>query len=281
MKKELKNAIAQEVTHMASRITQSAVAARAEVSTATISQVVARNWDRIADKMWRTIQINLRIDLGWQIGHTSQLTEINSLCQVAQERSLSICISDTAGKSKTASYKHYDRHNSNVIHLECKASWTKKTYLRNLLIATGIKPEGTSGEMLDAFNSKIKSMFKPLLIQDQADKLKDPQLDLFMEFYNDHEGHLGIVLSGVKALEQRIDRGRQRKKIGYDEIFSRFGGKYISITPIKLKDVAAVCIANGVEDTEIIETIYDTCGGDFRRVRREVQKYQMRTNPAA
>src|SRR5699024_5808499 len=114
----------------------------------------------------------------------------------AQDQSMAICIADHAGKGKTNGYKYYNRMAKNVIHLECKRSWSKKSFVRQLLIAMGAVSDGTTEEMLNRFNNEIKKLHKPLLIFDQADKLKDPQLDLFMEFYNDHEGHLGIILSG-------------------------------------------------------------------------------------
>lgn len=274
-----KKRIANEVAWQADKVSQRVVANKAQVSTATISQIKAGNWDSISDSMWRKVQNNLRIDLNWKTAITDNLKEIYSFCSSAQSQGMAICIADDAGKGKSNGYKYYDRTNSNVIHIECKASWTKKTFVRNLLISMGVSYVGTFEEMLEMFNEHIKKMHKPLLILDQADKLKDPQLDLFMEFYNDHEGHLGIILSGVKALEKRIDKGRQRKKVGFDEIYSRFGSKYITLNGLSRKDVQLVCYANDVEDEEFIQQIYDTCGGDFRRVRREIQKIHLSRNP--
>lgn len=272
MNNQQKQLIVKEVAWLSNKLSQRVVAGKAQVSSATISQMIAQNWQNIADAMFRKVQNNLRIDLNWNVAQTDNLKEVYYYCHSAQEQSLAICISDHAGKGKSNGFKYYDHTNTNVIHLECKASWSKKSFLKNLLIVMGIAPVGTTEEMLETFNVKIKQMERPLLIMDQADKLKDPQLDLFMEFYNDHEGHLGIILSGVKALEKRIDKGVQKDKIGYAEIFSRFGSRYINMNPVGPKDVAAICEANGVADQELITTIYDTCGGDLRRVRREVQK---------
>lgn len=275
MNYQQQEAIVKEVAWLSNKLSQRVVAGKAQVSSATISQMIAKNWQNIAPAMFRKVQNNLRIDLNWNVAQTDNLKEVYYYCHSAQEQSLAICISDHAGKGKSNGFKYYDRTNTGVIHLECKASWSKKSFLKNLLIVMGIAPVGTTEEMLETFNVKIKQMDRPLLILDQADKMKDPQLDLFMEFYNDHEGHLGIILSGVKALEKRIDKGVQKDKIGYAEIFSRFGSKYINMHPVGPKDVAAICEANGVEDEDLITTIYDTCGGDLRRVRREVQKVHL------
>jgi DNA transposition AAA+ family ATPase len=269
---EIKKTIAAEVLWLSDKTSQRYVASKAQVSSATISQMLAANWDQISEGMWRKIQSNLRLDLKWKVAETSNLKEMYHYCESAQKHALAICISDNAGKGKSNGFKFYDRTNKNVIHLECKTSWSKKSFVSQLLITMGVVPVGTAEEMLEQFNEQVKRMHSPLLILDQADKLKDPQLDLFMEFYNDHEGHLGIILSGVKALEKRIERGRQRSRVGYDELYSRIGSRFISLDPVRQADVSAICEANGVHDDDDKRAIYQSCVGDLRRVRREIQK---------
>lgn len=276
-----KKAIAAEVEWLAKKTSQKHVASKAQVSTALISNLLQGVWGQISDAMFRKIQNNLRLDLRWNVAVTANLTEVYSYCENAQKNALAICISDSAGKGKSNAYKYYERHNNNVILLECKSSWSKKSFLKNLLTAMGNSSAGTTEELLEQFNEGVKKLDEPLLILDQADKLKDPQLDLFMEFYNDHEGHLGIILSGVTALSVRIDRGRQRHKVGYDEIFSRLGSRYITLDPITLNDVAAICKANNVTETSDIEEIYLSSRGDLRRVRREIQKIQIANKKSA
>lgn len=267
-----KHAIAKEVKWQSEKLSQNIVAGKAQVSSATISQLRAGNWELIAARMFRKVQRNLRIDLNWKVALTDNLKEVYYYCEKSQNEGLAICISEHAGRGKTNGYRFYDRRNKEVLHLECETTWTKKTFVRSLLLSLGSTYEGTTEEMLRAFNRKVRDLEKPLLILDQADKLKDPQLDLFMDFYNAHKGYLGIILSGVKALEVRIDKGRRKDKPGYAETYSRFGGTYITLDPVKLPDVKLICEANGVADPAEIQTIYDTCGGDFRRVERSIKK---------
>jgi DNA transposition AAA+ family ATPase len=267
--------IAKEVKWQAEKTSQNIVAGKAQVSAATISQIVSGNWSHIADRMFRKVQRNLRIDLNWKTALTDNLNEVYYYCEKAQKESISLCISDHAGRGKTNGYRFYDRRNKEVLHLECETSWTKKTFVRAMLLAIGSTYEGTTEQMLQALDRKLRDLENPLLILDQADKLKDPQLDLFMDMYNAHKGYLGIILSGVKALEKRIEKGRRRDKIGYAEIHSRFGGNYISLDPIRLKDVKLICEANGVDDEEQVQTIYDTCRGDLRRVERGIKAVQI------
>jgi DNA transposition AAA+ family ATPase len=116
-------------------------------------------------------------------------------------------------------------------------------------------------------------MDKPLIIIDQMDKLKDAQMDLFMDFYNDLSGHCGFVLSGVPALKKRVLSGVNRDKIGYAELWSRVGRKFIELDKTSKKDVQLICEANGVKDAMVISEAYNACGGDLRTVRRHIEHY--------
>jgi hypothetical protein len=221
--------------------------------------------------MFTKIQSNLNIDPNWNIAITDNLEEMYNHCYNAQTDKLLLCISDPAGKGKTNGVEYYDRKNANVFHIECKKIWTQKVFVQQLLIAMGKKPQGTTWQMLEEFDRLIRNTPDALLFFDQCDKLKDPQFDMIMDFTNDYKGHLGIIICGVKHLERRLQNGVLKQKGSYDEIESRFGRKYIQLDPISLTDVVKICSANGVQDASTIRTIYDTCGGDLRRVKKSVQ----------
>lgn len=281
MTQDQKTAIAKEVHIMTQKTSQAKVAKKANVSTATISQIVNGNWELIRPEMWRKVQTTLKIELNWITAKTNNLKIVLDLLKAAQSKSLSICIAHNAGAGKSEGYRYYDKMATNVIYIECKNYWTKKSYVKHLLLASGLDPEGTVEELIERFLDYIRSLEKPLLIIDQVDKLKDPSLDLFMDFYNEFDGHCGFVLSGVPALKKRIEKGVRFDKIGYRELYSRVGRKFIQLDPVTLKDVKSICIANGLDDEEQISFIYNTCEGDLRRVKREVQKYFLEQTKAA
>lgn len=271
-----KQELQERLRQLCDKESQNKVAKRADVSSATISQVLNGKWELIAAEMWRKIQKNLRIDLGWQTAQTRNLKNITQLLSSAQALSISIGISHDAGAGKSHAFKEYERNYRNVIYIECKNYWHKKNYAQALLRAAGISDGGTTVELIERFIAHIKTLDRPLVIFDQFDKLKDPQLDLFMDFYNECEGHAGFVLSGVPALSKRVRKGVQHDKIGYRELWSRIGRKFIRLDGISMKDVTAVCTANGLMDKDHIRYIYNTCEGDYRRVKREVEKYYLK-----
>lgn len=279
MNAEQKTLIANELSRLSQKTSQSHMAKLLEVSTALVSQVINNNWKLISDDMWNIMKVRLRIDPSWNTVETQNFNILKSLLKNAQKLGISIAVADTPGKSKTETYSWYWRNNiENVIYVECKNYWTKKSYIRQLLISAGLSSIGTTEELINRFLKHLKSINHPLIIIDQFDKLKDPQVDLFMDFYNDLNGHCGFCLSGVNHFEIRIEKGVNRNKIGYAELFSRIGKKFIKLDHITYNDVALICKANGVKDEDEIVFIYENCEDDLRRVRRDIDKYKLKQN---
>lgn len=275
MNEQIKTQIAQEVARLAERTSQNKTATKAGVSSATISQILNNKWDLIANEMWRKIQTNLNINLGWIIAPTRNLVGITSLLKAAQSRHLAISIAYEAGAGKSVAYRNYVNTSNNVIYIECKNSWSKRSYIIELNRACGMRPSGTSEEMIAQFTNHVAKLQSPLIIIDQFDKLKDSSLDLFMDFYNDLEDHCGFVISGVPALEKRILRGVQHDKVGYRELYSRIGRKFIKLEDLSKQDVTSICNANGITDSETILYIFKNSEGDIRRVRRDVERIHL------
>ncbi|WP_166964692.1 AAA family ATPase [Yeosuana marina] len=279
MNTQQKTLIANELSRLAQKTSQNHMAKLLEVSTALVSQVINNNWKLISNEMWRIIEAKLFIDTNWNTVETTNFKILSSLLKSSQDLGISIGISDTPGKSKSETYKHFWKaHIGQNIYVQCKNSWTKKSYLKNLLVASGQESYGKTEELLERFINHLRSIDAPSLTLDQFDKLKDPQLDLFMDLYNDLNGKCGFVVSGVKALEKRILKGVQRDKIGYAEFYSRIGKKFIKLDHITYNDVALICKANGVQDNDEILFIYENCEDDLRRVRRDIDKYKLKQN---
>lgn len=276
MNAQTKQHIAEELKELVTTITtQNKLAKRVGISPATLSQMINGNWDLIKDDMWRKVEANLGLDLQWQTAETRNMRHINNLLTTAQSMGIALGISYEAGVGKSHAYKAYARKYRNVIYVECKNYWSKRSYIKNLLSQSGLSDSGKTEELIETFFDYMKGLEKPLIIIDQADKLKDPSLDLFMDFYNELDGKCGFLLSGVPALKKRIEKGVQRDKIGYRELYSRIGRKFIPLEPVHISDVRAICIANGIEDEDFIKDAFALCSGDLRRVKREVEKHHL------
>ncbi len=276
MQTQLKEQIRQELQFQSSVRSQAKLAAQTGVSDATVSHILSGKWGSIHTSLWHKVKVALRLDLNWQHAETRNAKIFEHTLKAVQMKHLSIGISERAGLGKSHAYRRYARKYKNVIVVEGKHYWSKKGYIKALLAACGLDTIGTTEQLIERFIRQVSELEHPLLIIDQADKLKDPQLDLFMDFYNDLYGHCGFVLSGVEALSERLQRGVQRHRSGYCELWSRIGAKfYDKIEKISREDVRLICEANGVSDEEEITEIYHLCEGDLRKVRREVEKRQL------
>ena len=282
MEQHEKQLLSDEIRKLADKTSQNKVAARAGVSPATISAILNKSWKMVSDEMWRKIQSSLKIDLNWRHAETKNFRTLQFQLKAAQSQSLSIAVAYFEGRSKSHSYKYFERHNDNVIYVECKNYWTKKTYVQALMRAAGFSNlDGTVPELVEIFIDHVRALSKPMIIIDQADKLKDPQLDLFMDLFNDLESCCAFVQSGTPALRERIKRGVNKDRVGYREWFSRIGRKFITLDETSEEDTKLVCQVNGIDDENTILDIHVVSEGDMRRIRREIEKYWLINGKAA
>ena len=246
------------------------------VSSATVSKVLAGDWDTISDEMWRTIASQIGHETrGWQIAETRAYKRMAFLLNNAKTDSLVMAVTGDAGCGKTEAIKNYTAGNRNVYHLCCSEYWNRRTFMGKLLQCMGVDYTGsTVSDMMDDIIDNLKRKERPLIVLDEADKLTDQVFYFFISLYNQLEDHCGIILCATNYLEKRIKKGLRTKRKGYEEIYSRMGRKFVELQVINSEDVAAVCVANGVTDAKEINRIIDDADCDLRRVKRAVWAMQ-------
>lgn len=180
-------------------------------------------------------------------------------------------ITANAGSGKSATIAHYAENNPNAFVISCNEYMEEKDFVLEIFKSMGREPNNTrtypmTVELIDILK---KTQF-PVLILDEADKLKNRVLSFFITFYNQLEGICGINLVATSYLEKRIKNGAQNNTKGFREIYSRLGRKFISLNEINYTDVLKICSANGIADTKIIQAIFDDCDNDLRRVKRKI-----------
>ena len=241
------------------------------VSTATVSKVLAGDWDTISDDMWRSIAARTGHDgTQWQIVRTSAYERMTFLLENAQQDSLVLAVTGFAGCGKTEAIKNYAQSHRAVYHLCCSEYWTMRTFIGKLSKCLGMNVAGTTSDQMEAMVERLQQTDTPLIVLDEADKLKDPVLYFFISLYNQLEGQCGIMLTATDYLQKRVERGLRFGRKGYEEIFSRMGRRFIKLDVINEADIVAVCKANGVTDSAAIKHIVEDADSDLRRVKRAV-----------
>lgn len=249
------------------------VATKADVSTATISQMRNNNWELIKDEMWLKVGKALGYnDSEWQIAETINYKKVTKICNDAKNYNLFMIITDKAGIGKSAPLKSYSQSNidTGVFYIRCR-EWAKREFLTELCTMLGIDL-GKSYMHIDKLGMKVVEFFrkrsgiKPLLIVDEADKLKDSALRWFIHLYNETEDEMSLIIAGTPHLEHRITRGVKLKKLGFDELESRFGRAYINLIGATLDCTRKICAANGITDTQSQKRIFDELKPVFKEV---------------
>lgn len=212
---------------------------------------------------------------GWALAPTHSFNTMQGLMAICQADGVSAGIAAAPGSGKTASCMDYYRKNDSVIYLQCADYFTRSSFMRKLMQAMGLTPEGLRmDERVEAVIEHIKGMDAPLLILDEADKLRDNVLPLYRVLYNELDGECGFLLVGTHYLKKKLERGVKYDKLSYRETFSAIGGKLNALEDPSKEDVELVCRANGIEEHEHIQYAYNNSKGDMRRVKRLCEKWR-------
>lgn len=270
---------------------------KAGVSGGTISNIINGKYDNISEKLWSQIINNfgIRFD-GWQVAETTNFRRMRDSINYARAMRWMIAVSHRAGSGKTATIRTYAELDTTggVFVVEAK-EWARREFLLNMCQQLGIDP-GKGYQTIHVLGEKIIRFFsqrqavKPVLIIDEADKLKPSALRFLIPFYNELEDKCSIVIAGTDNLEKEIKRGVNYNKKGYDELDSRLGRQFIHLIGATMKDIKAVCASNGVHDEGLQREIFEEAipvrininGGtvrvveDMRRVKRLVQRELLR-----
>ena len=239
------------------------------VSPATISQILSDKWELISDEMWRKVAAQIKYsETEWKVGATSVYQKLTSVLMDAQMNPKgidAIIVSSSNGKSITNDA--YIKNNRSVYFVSCTRLMNIRVLLKKMLKAMGKDSSGTSIEMMDSLVSYLQKDNHPLFIIDEVDKLKDESLELFIDLENQLHRRCGFVLMATSHFQHRIERGVERNKRGFTELYSRMKRLFWDLTPDKKelkKDCAVICTANGCTDKELISQFTNQCEGDFR-----------------
>ncbi|EKT3957666.1 ATP-binding protein [Flavobacterium psychrophilum] len=294
-KNEIVNAIKKEISFSSGK----KVSIKCDVSNATISNMINENWDLIKVDLWLKVANKLNITFsGWQVVEITNFKIVTQILNDAKNQSWFMPISHKAGSGKTTAIEAFVAENSNnaVYKIQAK-EWAKREFLINLLkvlkkpMPKGVVTTSELGEIIIDFFIKLE-FEKPLLIIDEADKLKAPALRFFIEFENALKKKVGVVICGTENLEKEIKNGVRLSSKGYDEIDSRFRRKFQHLIGATAKDVIMICEANGIFDKQLQNEIFKECNPtpivaqnqsfkvveDLRRLERIIERELLKIN---
>lgn len=254
------------------------------VSPATLSMIASMKWEdgehQISNQMWNMVGTFLKVGDTWVVVNSMQnYKRITRVAKDCQAMSVARAISAGAGLGKSTALRAYAEDGENVFYIECKEHWNRKVFLNKIRQAMAM-PTGNESvsEIAEQITSYINKINKPLIIFDEADKLRDTVVNFFVSLYNDTHKSCGYLLTGSIHFKKAVDKCVAKNKLGYAEFYSRLGREFIELRDITPEDVRTIAEANGITDDVFIKSaiteIVVNRHNDLRRLERMINDYK-------
>ncbi len=231
----------------------------------------------------RKLDVNLKNEVPWKTANTPVFQFITAQLEMCQRESVSAMICDLSDIGKTFTARHYAKTHKNVAYIDCSQVKTKQKLIKQIAKEFGVGTTGKYAEVYDDLVFYLKTLPTPLIILDEAGDL---QYDAFLEIkalWNATEMACGYYMMGAEGLKNKMERSINNRKVGYAELFSRFGKRYGKAIPEGesgknvLRATAMMIIkANASDDTNVNKILTSTLGEDgipsLRRINKELVK---------
>lgn len=259
------------------------------ITASVYSALKAGNTDRqLSDAAWlsvaRRLDVPLREQAQWQAARTPTFDFITAQLTLCQESGLSAILVDEPNIGKTFTARHYCRTHPNAIYIDCSQVKSKQQFVRALASEFGLSSTGRYVDVYADLVYYLGGIVQPLIVLDEAGDLK---ADAFLELkalWNATERCCAWYMMGADGLKEKINRNIEYKKVGYTELFSRFGDRYSRVTPedgrerehFKMQQAVAVAKLNAPEGADAVKLARQTKGG-LRRLFTEIEKLKATT----
>lgn len=237
-------------------------------------------WQHVAQQ----IGYQRHAHLEWRTAETHVYKYITTQLTLAKDSAMTGIVVDDAGIGKTHAAKEFAQNNTGVIYIDCSVHCRKCDFIRELAKKVGVEPNQKLTQLESAAIYGIQMMDAPLIILDEAGDLENTTLLVVKRLFNALEDSCGIVMIGSDGLRSRLERGVQYRKLGYTEVYSRFGKRFNRATPVKVDEKVSLfkkmalemALANGIEDKSQLEMLEnmmlqpDKSFSDMRGAKRKI-----------
>jgi DNA transposition AAA+ family ATPase len=255
------------------------------INPAQLSQIFAGNtFQVLSEAKWATLARLINYDLlgrsKWKTARTAVYDTIFAQLKKCQERSLSSMFCDEAGIGKTYTAKEYTREHKYAVYIDCSLVKNRTDLIKKIAREFGLEHTGRLSEIFgDLTYYLIGAAQSPLVILDEAGDLDYPAFLELKALWNATEGACGWYMMGADGLKAKIRRCMDHKRVGYAEIFSRYGKRFQRVTPegkeerekFFLQQATQVIKANAPASADV-QKILVKSEGSLRRVSTELSK---------
>ncbi|MHC1780038.1 MAG: AAA family ATPase [Bacteroidales bacterium] len=255
------------------------------ISSAQLSRILNGDLDNVlSDSNWisiaRKLDVVFNAQQEWKTAKTPTFSAITAQLTACKNNSLSGLLCDMADLGKTYAAKCFCRENKFSIYIDCSQVKSRQKLIRQIAKELGL---GSTSRYADVYADLVfylRSIPNPLIILDEAGDLDYPAFLELKALWNATENCCGWYMMGADGLKAKIESNLGRKRVGYAEIFSRFGSRYQKISPdgkealqeFTNTQIVMIAKANATESDLDIKKLIAKTGGSLRRVRTELNK---------
>lgn len=252
------------------------------ISNGEIDKVISdAKWYSIAQQLW----VRLSPHPDWKTANTPIFQYIITQLETCQKQSFSSMLCDLSDIGKSYTARYYARNHKNVIYVDCSQAKSKQRLIRSIAKEFGVDANGRYADVYENLINHLKTLQNPLIILDEAGDL---QYEAFLEIkalWNAYEG-CAYYMIGADGLKEKMQRNIEHKKVGYTELFSRFGKRYGNATdaiqkelPTDLLTLTATLIIKANLVAGDVNVILNNIMGEdnrpsIRRIKVELNKIQ-------
>lgn len=237
----------------------------------------------MGDAKWISVARKLNVQTSnepeWKIAATPVFTLITKQLQYCQREGTTGIFCDKADIGKTFTAREFIRSHKNAVYVDCSLVKSKQKLIRYIAKEFGVEHNGKYNEVFEDLVYYLKAIIDPLIILDEAGDLDYPAFLELKALWNATENHCGWYMMGADGLEAKIKKGIANKKVGFTEIFSRYGTRFQKAVPAGTEEQrsfiasqAAMVIKANFGDLKEVDALIRKTGGSLRRVRKEVIK---------
>jgi DNA transposition AAA+ family ATPase len=288
MKLEIKNRIVEAIKERRANFTSDVKhATHLGIDKGQYSRIMSGDIEKVlSDANWVSIARKLEVPLNelprWNVARTPMYDYMDLQLSLCQETSISLVLCDLSDIGKSFIARHYCKTHRNAVYIDCSQVKSKYELIKEIAKEFGVGHSGRYKEVYDDLVFYIKSLPQPLVILDEAG---DMSYSAFLELkalWNATEYCCGWYMMGADILKDKIEKGIARKKIGYPELYSRYGTQCQRRMPENGADlkkerdtlVAVIAKANADPDMDIQRLVL-TANGSPRRLYKEIMKLRM------
>lgn len=243
-------------------------------------------WLRIA----RAVGYQFNAATAWNTAQTAVFSFITTQLDTCQNEAIASILCDEPGIGKTHAAKDYAARTRNAFYVNGGLFPNRWRFIRALAQSMGLDNTGSAEEVLQNTTFYLKSLQKPLIIIDEAGDMQNATYLILKRLYNELEGDCGFFMMGAPDLRKRIDSSIRLRRNGFEEVYSRFGGRFTKLLPeagtpdgaqkraeFIRKEKLAVCTANGIGPGELLNQILND--GDLRSAAIRIRKHRAANAP--